>query len=614
MCEPKNSRFKLPHSQQTSKPSALHDRSSLSSQNLPLKTANLPQSSHDKFYSPPCGKENMSSPTSFPKGTKSEKVKVALQMDQNTTTNDKNIKGKQRSEKNYRDLNKSLANLVRVPGSSSSGEDALGIPSKDFSGTANLGPKFEESKTQSFSNTMNSKDIPIKRGQAKTPQISTFKEQQQSVTLYTVHSPETRKESHPIKKEKYQQGRGGGVSIATFNKQDKKSGGQGVGYSYYKGVYNGQRQLLTEPDAPRGDFLGERLSPDLMKRVEKKFGKGKEEGKWKMATASMQGERMTMNTQEGRVHTQSSSSQKMGPKLFGSGSKKIGEMEQFYEKQSVENPEMLNFNNISDGVSYGIGGVGFHAGGRRERVQEGDSMDASIEYRMQEEIARSRQSLEAGPSIQSTTSTQNDPRLAQKRVSHWKCELLEIRKDIERRKQSYEKVNKFFTICDENGSFVANQEDVSESVITLPPAPKYSSHHASQQQSQGGGAANTLQTLQTLPSQYGDRVVSPSFSSFNNPINSKLPYKNRGSKLFVDVRAIETEGNEEMRPSRASRVSQDQVAQENGSRLKTVSHYEYATLETHGDAELNGTFDENPLDKRPPKPSCCGTGSGCQIF
>ena len=54
-----------------------------------------------------------------------------------------------------------------------------------------------------------------------------------------------------------------------------------------------------------------------------------------------------------------------------------------------------------------------------------------------------------------------------------------------------------------------------------------------------------------------------------------------------------------MRARRASR--EDQVAQENGSRLKTVSHYEYATLETHGDAELQNSFDENPLDKKPPK-------------
>jgi hypothetical protein len=580
MCEPKNSRFKLQHAQipvsQTSKP-ALVDRSSLSSQNLPLKSVNLPQPSNDKFCSPPCGKENISSPVAFPKGTKSEKVKAALKMENSqSANNDKNVKGKQRSEKNYRDLNKSLANLVRVPGSSS-GDDGLNSgPSKDFSVTANLGPKMEESKNQNFS---------VKRGQAKTPQISTLREQ--SLNLYTAQSPPDN-QSHPLKKEKYQQGRGGGVSIAAFNKENKKSGCQGVGYSYYKGVYAAQRQLLTEPDAPvqREDFLlRESFSPDfLMRRAEKKVPSKV----WKGATSSVQ-ERITTQ-QDGRLHT-------MGPKLFGSG-KKLGEMEEFYEKQSVENPDMLNFNNISDGVSYGIGGVGI---GRRERVQEGDSMDASIDKKMREDPRyHHRQSLEAGPSIQSTTSTQHGQRT---RVSHWKSELLEIRKDIERRKQSYEKVNKFFTICDENGSFVvAAPENESETVTTFPV--KRNPQHASQQQSHGGGV-NTLQTLQTLPSQYGDRVVSPSFSSFNNnqAIVSKLPYKNRGSKLFADIRT--TEGNEDMRASREDH--------ENASRIKTVSHYEYATLETHGE-ELNNSFSDNVLNQKPPKPSCCGTGSGCQIF
>jgi len=381
---------------------------------------NLPQPSNDKFYSPPCGKENISSPVAYPKGTKSEKVKAALKMENShPANNDKNIKGKQRSEKNYRDLNKSLANLVRVPGSSSSGDDALNSgPSKDFSVTANLGPKMEESKTQTFSNTM--KNLPAKRGQAKTPQISTIKEQ--SLNIYIAQSPDNHhhhhlKESHPVKKEKYQQGRGGGVSIAAISKQEnKKSGCQGVGYSYYKGVYAAQRQLLTEPDAPvRGEdfLLRESFSPDLMMRkAEKKVSQV-----WKGATSSVQ-ERITTTPQDGRLHT-------MGPKLFGSGSKKLGEMEEVYEKQSVENPEMLNFNNISDGVSYGIGGVGF---GRREKIQEGDSMDASVDKKMREDPRyHHRQSLEAGPSIQSTTSTQNGGAHGQRtRVSHWKSELLEV--------------------------------------------------------------------------------------------------------------------------------------------------------------------------------------------
>jgi len=69
-----------------------------------------------------------------------------------------------------------------------------------------------------------------------------------------------------------------------------------------------------------------------------------------------------------------------------------------------------------------------------------------------------------------------------------------------------------------------------------------------------------------------------------------IAYKNRGSKLFVDIRT--TEGNEDMRASREDH--------ENTSRIKTVSHYEYATLETHGE-ELNNSFSDNPLNQKPPK-------------
>ncbi len=70
-----------------------------------------------------------------------------------------------------------------------------------------------------------------------------------------------------------------------------------------------------------------------------------------------------------------------------------------------------------------------------------------------------------------------------------------------------------------------------------------------------------------------------------------IAYKTRGSKLFADIRT--TEGNEDV--MRASREDH-----ENASRIKTVSHYEYATLETHGE-ELNNSFSDNVLNQKPPK-------------
>jgi len=519
----------------------------------PLKISNGVQQSQEKFYSPVCGKENFSSPLVLTKGVKSDKVKLALRLD-NSAFEDKLMKGKQRSEKNYRDLNKSLANLVRVPGSSSSGEDML--LNKDFSVTTNLGPKLERYKTHTLSNTMNrgSGSGIVKKAQARTPQVSSMNEYK---VMYTEANDYFAQDSYPLKKEKFQQTRSG-VSNPVMPK-NLKQGGLGLGYTHSKGLYTPHhRQLLTEGDVPnqREDyFVMSGLSPNLMTKVEEK----------------------RLNTNQDHV-------EKMGPKLFGSGTKQI---ETRNKKQTQKNQEILDLNVISDGVMYGEGGVPIYPGGKRVKQQEGECMIEllSHEKRNKEELAKAQCET----------------------VNRWKCELLEIQRDIAKRKLSYEKVNKFFTICDENGSFVnALNENAGETSTNFPV--KRNLNFASHQTQ---SRPQTIQTLQTLPDQTPTRIeqkYSPTFTS-----RRQLAYGNLHTEQpsLVNTKEKKFLSNLQNTPAPQDQRAHTEVpvANEAQGRIKTLSHYEYQTYETQ---EIFSSFVGDNLTGQ--KPSCCSTKSGCQIF
>jgi len=239
--------------------------------------------------------------------------------------------------------------------------------------------------------------------------------------------------------------------------------------------------------------------------------------------------------------------------------------------------DKLEQNHISDGVEYTMGGLG-----KFNNIRKKMNIRNKSSFTPTESNSRASK-LEGFESVRKEA------------LDSWKQDILRIRKDIETRKRSYAEVQRFVTLYEDEGLEKTVKDSRENSV----------DHH------------RTLRKHSVLShnSQIRPEKIESSKQAYfaglrGVPIQESVkPMKREKKKISFELKT--TDDCDDQKSGMVPK--EEQVSPTFKTRINTISYYEF-NQETR---DLNYSFvydDQNIVLERAQKPPCCGNGKMCNIF
>jgi len=561
----------------------------------------------------------------------------------------KSIKAKEKNEKNFKDLNKSIANLAsrRFVGRSSSDNDAINYfnsietdPNQRSQGPSNHHQHFDTPLAYNSPHTAIQTPA-IVRKPNRGHQTSVHKDY--DVTPFALQNQDQQRESdrllfHPSKGKNnfsrdltisdldYAKFQGGGAfgknpKAAHYLSVDPRSKAQSRNFvtegSYrlefshldnpdlidqqtFSQFYSNEMQLSQQQGDYTQEFVGESLKeqelmtlPSSVRHTavsqnqnqgsKNRFHKKRWSGLGYLSSQHDSGcpPSSSKSALKGNSATRGKNSNlplkgENHPRRFSEYASNSVSQGGLVKKDAID---QLDFNHISDGVEYTMGGLGKYS-----HIKKKQNM-------------RNKSSLTTTESNSRPSKFEGLESVRKETLDTWKQDIIRIRRDIETRKRSYAEVNKFVKMYEDENLPKPTRESRDNSA----------EHYAAARKNSNLSCLNSGNRQDKI-----DLAKQAYFSGMKTPgMQESAQRQNKNKKKKISFEFKTTEDCDEQRSGMIPKT--EQISPGFKTRLNTVSYYEF-NQETR---DLNSSYaydDQQIVFEKSLKPPCCGSGKSCNIF